>query len=446
MSFFPQDPVYTDIFRLPISSTNLEKAICMLDGVKEQSSADYYYFMGTLLMNYNFLDEAKCYFLDALVVTKDPNPIYFQLYKIDVREKNYSDAFLDIFHYQQNCDRPCDFSFALTMLEMYNDLEYFKETFSSTDYEVTPSTLLGTITIVDPEVKRQYFQAIEAFNQLDFPKLKENLENLKHFKIEKPLRFEIKTLITFATALEEKYEIRIQKLPSGYSKKNTIKESFLLIESMISSDIELAKGFLLEIEQKREHQDYSTVISYLHGRIREEELYQAFDLEKKSQYNEYIQKGKIAYKKRKFDQAYEWYLTGKKETGHPIFDYYIGKTLYKKGSLDESIMLLKSYRQQAGAKFIRSTTFLYYGYYQTKQWKELREEVRTMDQFNIIFETAFTREKKSFRKMNHKNDPESIEQEAYSSIRMTEEDFSDTSICPVGKNKVLYKQKRKYGQ
>ena len=125
---------------------------------------------------------------------------------------------------------------------------------------------------------------------------------------------------------------------------------------MIKQDLETATELLEELSHKSVN--YQPQIRYLKNKINEERAYQELGKEQKEVYVKAITKGREQYHNNNLSTAYDYYTYGKYITNHPIFDYYIGKILYKNKNKDEAYKCFKNYIENGGEKYLKALLYL----------------------------------------------------------------------------------------
>ena len=102
------------------------KAIYLLNKLKEVGIDNQYYdlTMSKILLKFNIIAEAKYFLMNMIENDYDQASTYYHLYKIDVLEDNFEDAYLDLFQYKEKYqNKKVEISLPLTMLEIILDLE-----------------------------------------------------------------------------------------------------------------------------------------------------------------------------------------------------------------------------------------------------------------------------------------------------------------------------------
>lgn len=170
-------------------------------------------------------------------------------------------------------------------------------------------------------------------------------------------------------------------------EKTEIKQTLITINEMIEIDLNLAIRMLNSIPS--EIKDYFEEIKYLQNKINEKKLYLDLDEDQKKVYDKAIIEGRKCYHENDLIGAYDYYTYGKHITAHPIFDYYIGKILYKSRE-DSAYTYLATYASHGGEKLLKALLYLNILNYKNGKLDLIdQNEIRSKkikSMFNIDFE------------------------------------------------------------
>lgn len=128
------------------------KAIYLLNKLKEEGIDNQYYdlTMAKILLKFNIIAEAKYFLINMISNGYDQASTYYHLYKIDVLEDNFEDAYLDLFKYKEKYrNKKVEIGLPLTMLEIILDLEKAPLLYFKTDYQVAITDQLYEYKFLD---------------------------------------------------------------------------------------------------------------------------------------------------------------------------------------------------------------------------------------------------------------------------------------------------------
>lgn len=387
------------------------KAIYLLNKLKEVGIDNQYYdlTMSKILLKFNIIAEAKYFLMNMIENDYDQASTYYHLYKIDVLEDNFEDAYLDLFQYKEKYqNKKVEISLPLTMLEIILDLEKEPLLYFKTDYKVPITDQLYEYKFLDKTALETYHKAIVALNNRKYTELIVELQKLNAIVNDKNMTVDIEKILLLATKLKEKVNDAYMQIAKGrngilsklidssnnYTEKYLIigkldiKQQLVIIDKMIEEDLETATKLLKDLSPKAKK--YQPQILYLKNKINEEKAYQELGKEQKEAYTKAIRKGREYYRANNLPTAYDYYTYGKHTTNHPIFDYYIGKILYKAKNKDEAYKYFKFYIENGGKKYLKALLYLAVIEVSNKRIKSAKK-IRDLQQliintFNIGFE------------------------------------------------------------
>ena len=208
---------------------------------------------------------------------------------------------------------------------------------------------------------------------------------------------------------------------------------------MIKLDYETATRLLEEISPKAVK--YQPQILYLKNKINEEKAYQELGIEQKEAYTKAITKGREYYHANNLSTAYNYYTYGKYITNHPIFDYYIGKILFKSQKQDEAYKYFKIYIKNGGEKYLKALLYLAATECFHKRIKSVKkiidQQKLIINTFNIDFETV----KLDRIIKQEKNDKDfDVRKFAASHNLMLSEEFFDSEYNGISNDRELCKE------
>ena len=383
------------------------KAIYLLNELKEKGIDNKYYdlTMAKILLKFNIIAEAKYFLMNMVENGYEQASTYYHLYKIDVLEDNFEDAYQDLFQYKEKYqNKKVEISLPLTMLEIILDLERKNLLSFKKDYQIALTDQLYEYKFLDKTALETHHKSIIALNNRDYTELIVELQKLNAIVNEKKMPVDIEKVLLLAVKLKEKINDAYMQINNGrnniiskliYSSNTDeeirsldIRQQLIIIDKMIKQDLETATRLLEELSHKAVK--YQSQILYLKNKINEERAYKELGKEQKEIYAKAITKGREQYHDNNLSAAYDYYAYGKYITNHPIFDYYIGKILYKYKNNDEAYKYFKVYIEKGGEKYLKALLYLAAIEVSNKKIKSAKK-IRDLQQliintFNIDFE------------------------------------------------------------
>lgn len=159
------------------------------------------------------------------------------------------------------------------------------------------------------------------------------------------------------------------------SDENKIKLAMLFAKQ----DIETSEILLNELYDYR----FSKEIRIIKRTILGQKIYDELNEKQKRVYLLAIKYGRKFLNESDFESAYDIFSLGKAKTKHPVFNYYIGKTLYKQGRYKSAKYYLTKYREFGGEKTMK--TLLYLGAIAEKRGN-YKETIKLYDRANQLEE------------------------------------------------------------
>lgn len=393
----------------------------LLDQLKDDDNTKgfYYNHMGKILLKQGKYDEAKYYLLEQLNYQPDVVSFYYQFYKISVHEKDYIEAYLDLYKYKNDnkIKLEIDITLPLAMLELCLDLKYRKENYEKVDYFIDKTNGYMLYNFENEKEINLYHEIINDFNNKNFNALYEKLIKFNKYSVDNNIPIDLKPLIEMTQNIKEMInKNQKEKIDEDFSNGitnetekllNSCIENKLLTEqdalNYIKKLIDLGKidlaSFLLNDIKKNYRGIDDDICNYLNSIITEEKLYQNLTDEQKNIYNECIKKGKQA---NRIDESIKWYSLGKKETNHPIFDYYCGKMYYKLNKYDRAYKYLNEYKEQGGTKIFQNLLYMLIIDKKTGKINKANQKVKFLKKitsyFNIDWEIDYVKKDRSFKR------------------------------------------------
>lgn len=198
----------------------------LLNGIKNNKSMKSYYynFMGKVLLKQGKYIDAKYYFLEHISCFPEFLSCYFYLYKIDVYEHNFIDAYLDLFHYKQHSDvKTLDITFPLAMIEVCLDLKYNTNIYINSDYSINNTSKYFYFEFKNENLKRLYNEIIDCFNNRDFILLHSKLVELNEIVVEGNKPIDLNPMIKMCDYIMNK----LAEINESLNLVNSVEESNL---------------------------------------------------------------------------------------------------------------------------------------------------------------------------------------------------------------------------
>ena len=438
------------------------KAIYLLNELKEKGIDNKYYdlTMAKILLKFNIIAEAKYFLTNMIDNGYEQASTYYHLYKIDILKDNFEDAYLDLFQYKEKYqNKKIEISLPLTMLEIILDLERKPLLYFKTDYQIALTDQLYEYKFLDKTTLETYHKAIIALNNRDYTELIVELQKLNDIVDNKNMSVDIEKILLLAVKLKEKVQDAYMQINNGRNdiisklidssnnaeetylviKRLDIKQQLIIIDKMIKQDLETATRLLEELSHKAVK--YQSQILYLKNKINEERAYKELGKEQKEIYAKAITKGREQYHDNNLSAAYDYYAYGKYITNHPIFDYYIGKILFKAQKQDEAYKYFKIYIKNGGEKYLKALLYLAATECFHKRIKSAKKIIDLqkliINTFNIDFEIA-----KLDRIIKQvKNDKDfDVRKFAVSHNLMLSEEFFDSEYNGISNDRELCKE------
>lgn len=126
------------------------------------------------------------------------------------------------------------------------------------------------------------------------------------------------------------------------SDENKIKIAMLFS----NQNTELAEKIINEVEDDK----FPEEINIVKCAIKSQNKYDKLTDAQKVAYNEAIEYGRYALSIGELEEAYDIFSMGLYITKHPIFDYYIAKSLYKKGHYNDAEKYFLAYKNYGGGE------------------------------------------------------------------------------------------------
>ncbi len=224
-------------------------------------------------------------------------------------------------------------------------------------------------------------------------------------------------IIIYGLSEVEGRDDKMQKLINS----KTIQERLIEIKDLISVDLDDAKDILKSVILDNKNDFYLMEIEYISNMIKEEEMYRELYSTQKKQYDCLKALGRSFYELNDYERAYYQYERAKKETNHPIFDYYLGKMLYKQRKYLEALPYFQEYLSHGGKKMPNCLLYMIKIHKKQKEYKKankLSSKIQKLEdtfRSDIQFRGHYRRNRNQF--YDH------VKTIAVGEVRIDEEDF-----------------------
>lgn len=439
-----------------VSKKEMDSSIKLLNSIKndEQYQVIYNNLMGRILLKQNKYKEAKYYFENELKQIPNSSSAFYNLYKIEVYEKNYEVAISNINScYNNSSKNTVEINFVSNILNTIIDVNNDFDKFLVTDYkiDITDKFLYKKISI--PEVKDLYHEIIFNFNSKNYLLMKNNLIKFNSLVIKHNIKIEVYTVINMINNLIEvikkKYyeklvyyeqssnydNILIKFLIFGLEQQLITTKTFMnYIDRLISSNYKYAYDLLEYLTANYNLDNYSLELNYLKNKLNEKYLYYNLSKEKKDYYDLCIEKGRVFYRNGDLETAMYYYEAGLYVTSHPIFNYYIGKIYFKNKNFDIAQEYFSKYEQNGGEKELKALLYIWTYFdkhYNSKQIIKTDEKTKKLISFfDNLKDWNLIDYRRTFKNKYKDNDLDETKHYATKKIYITESYFQSKQLDP----------------
>lgn len=345
---------------------------------KETDPLFYDYNMGKLTLAFDSSSDAICYLEDALKYDDKRASIYYHLYKAYVKNGEYKKALDSLCSFRLFDQNNCDCSLALSMLTCLIDMDADFSEYRNCEYLVSNSNKLFYVQLNNDKFSKMYERVIELYRERNYIDLVSQLQKMNDKTIEYNYPIEVESLLLIAKKLKEKQAqgyvsihdilsldstVSLSEYTQMYRslllcKKISMEKAFKEAERVIESDLDKASALIDILSDCDRFNKYNIEIEYLKCRVEEVKKYNALSPDKKQIYDTARRTGHNRCSRDKFEPAENMYREAYEQTKHPVFEYYIGKTLYKQGKVEEGKKYLLRYAEHGGEKLVQCLLFL----------------------------------------------------------------------------------------
>lgn len=358
-----------------------EEVYYLLDSIKNEEAEKGFYLnaMGRVLLKQGNYEEAKHYFKEQLKHNPEFKSCFYQLYKIDVHEKDYISAYQDLCTYEQDLSskNKIDITLPLALIELCLDLNYKPGLYDTKDYRIAKSDCY-MFHRFNSKLVVLYNEVIDCFNTKKFSLMKRKLIELNRLTVIKDVPIDLKPVIEMTefileAVLKQERQKSISSLKQIDKNSNkdviiktcvcnkvlTLKESFKNVKELIESGkITEADNLLNEIKENYIIDEEIAIYDYLKLYIKEEKQLERLSEEDKMIYDEVLKIAKLQSQLNKKDEALDWYQYGMEKTHLSIFDYYCGKMYFKLKDYKSASYYLNKYKNTASKKRFQALLYL----------------------------------------------------------------------------------------
>lgn len=414
-----------------------------LEEIKEEDPYFYYMNAGRVSTVYGRYDEAIELLENAIKLNPESAPSYFNLYKCYAAKGDYIKSFVNLCDCDKTNMNDANFELPHAMLTCLIDMDIDFIESKNTNYKVENSNKIY-FTEIDGTLSQMYNDVIVAFNEKRYHDALKKLGDMKGhiLKIRYPL--DIDSLIIIMREIVKKENDKNRELISirrdsfesddhylnyfnnlvgrGYVSVNNI---LLDVEKMIKLGyVEQASDILSVLPGMREFESYSLEVDYLNNFLNEKIEYLKLDDDKRLTYIDLKTRGSKLYHAKKYREAFKLYEQAYEMTGLNIFEYYIGKCLFRMKRLEYAEEYLLRYLEHGGEK--REKTLLFLIGISKICNSEYDNYLNDMNKLNLSFTRNFKYENKD-KTGKYSSDKEESSKKAKFSVS----DFGDNSTVKV---------------
>ncbi len=211
------------------------------------------------------------------------------------------------------------------------------------------------------------------------------------------------------------------------AKSKTIQKRLMEISNLVSVDLDSAIDILQSVILDNQNDFYLMEIEYVTNMIREEEMYRELTSDKKMYYDCLKMLGTDFYEIGNCQRAYYHYELAKEKTEHPIFDYYLGKMLYKQARYIDALPYFQEYLSHGGKKLPNCLLYLIKIYAKQKQYKKANKLSIKIRKLEDTFGSDF--QFKRYHRKKYNSFYYYVKNVATSEIQLTVDDFA-VEDCP----------------
>lgn len=302
----------------------------LLKYLKNHKDGYVYNLLGKVCLRQNNLEKAKEYFTKSLKYKELPST-YFGLFKISVQREEFKKANQYLKKYEQINSFPMNVNSYYLLLQILHDFNKGKFDYN---YPTIDTNFINVVNIKNTEIAPLYHKCIEDILNKNYKSALENMIQCQTIIIKKNIPLDLSAHIYMLSKISQLYNKHLNQLKDEKAIKllHTID---ILIEN---NKIEEAEQ-LLNRMQKINHK-HKKIESFLIEKVYNKKHKNSLPNEVRKQVEYYINLGHTT----DLNNALQAYINGLQFTHEDIFNYYIGKTLYKLKNYDAAFQYFTQYQ------------------------------------------------------------------------------------------------------
>lgn len=333
---------------------------------------------------------------------------YYSSYLLDVEMGDSTQAYKDILNYAQSIILKGEIpslGLPISLLEQCEMLRTDPIKYFNTPINMGISDQYNTHHIVDEDLQEIYGKIITSINNKDYEEAKYQIGEATEIIHEKDIPIDLYNITQIIDLIES--EIKASSVDLLNSKidcntrynilitmydNNCIDYYSLLqeINALVEKNSKLGQELLDKVKYDANANKYNLELSVMKNKAREINDINSLSEEDRVLYNKIRSKAKELMKVKNYKGAYEEYCKGKELFNLPIFDYYIGRTLYKIGDTSAKYNLI-SYVRNGGRKTANALLYLdNIAWYdgndsQSNTFREDIERINTLERNGFVY-------------------------------------------------------------
>lgn len=300
---------------------------------------------------------------------------YYSSYLLSVEKGNSTQAYKDLLNYAQNIilkgEMP-SLGLPISLLEQCEMIKSDPIKYFNTPINIGISDQYNTHHIVDEDLQEIYGKIITSINNKDYEEAKYQIGEATEIIHEKDIPIDLYNITQIIDLIESEIKAKSADLLNSKIDCNTrynilitmydnncIEYYSLLqeINTLVEKDPKLGQKLLDKVKYDANANKYNLELSIMKNKAREINDVNNLSEEERSLYNEIMSKAKKLMRVKNYKGAYEEYCKGKELLGLSVFDYYIGKALYKIGNTSAKYSLI-NYVRNGGRKTAKALLYL----------------------------------------------------------------------------------------
>lgn len=333
---------------------------------------------------------------------------YYSSYLLDVEMGDSTQAYKDILNYAQSIILKGEIpslGLPISLLEQCEMLKSDPIKYFNTPINMGISDQYNTHHIVDEDLQEIYGKIITSINDKDYGEAKYQIGEATEIIHEKDIPIDLYNITQIIDLIESEIKASSVDLLNSEIDCNTrynilitmydnncIDYYSLLqeINTLVEKDPKLGQELLDKVKYDANANKYNLELSVMKNKAREINDINSLSEEDRVLYNKIRSKAKALMKVKNYKGAYEEYCKGKELFNLPIFDYYIGRTLYKIGDTSAKYNLI-SYVKNGGRKTAKALLYLdNIAWYdgndsQSNTFREDIERINTLERNGFVY-------------------------------------------------------------